>query len=167
MLSVPASLIPARALLAVLVPAVAGLLWLGIARATTSQATHQPERIYPLGVVWARLQHEPAPWLHRTLRVRAVAVQCAATVAGPGSPCIDQRPALIDAGSNPESGLLALLPAPTPRPLAWLRALPMIGRFAPGPPAPAWGIAMTYAIELQSAPCTAGSALPCYSAVLR
>jgi hypothetical protein len=115
--------------------ALAVVLWLGVAVAAHSARDPAGTPVYTVAALRAHLQHEPAVWRQRTVRVHAVAMRCQAWLAGPGSPCLDQQPALIDSGD----AAMAVLPLTTelaPSALAWLRGLPIVGRFAPPPRAP-------------------------------
>ena len=131
----------------------AALIWLVTNRPQALPAA----RVYPLGTLWTQMQRDPARWIGRTVRVRALAVQCTATLSGPGSPCLDQRPALLEPAPSSSSALLPLAPAPEPGSPTWLRGLPVLGLLLSGPPKPAWGVPATYTIRVQRIPCANGS----------
>jgi len=141
-------------------------LWLGAIVATRSIWGDTPGPIYTVAVLQAHLDHKPAAWLGRTLRIHAVAVRCLAWLAGPRSPCIDQQPALVDA-NDATMAALPLAAQPPPPVLAWLRSLPIIGRFAPPPHAIQWGIPADYTLQVQAIACAMAGTSPCYQALLQ
>jgi hypothetical protein len=114
------------------------------------------------------LQQEPMIWLRRTVHMRAVAVQqCQVWLVGPGTPCLNQEPVLIDANNPTLSASLPLAVAPPPPLLARLRGLPIIGRIVPPTHLLRWNTPADYVLRIHTVTSTAGSPLPSYQALLQ
>jgi hypothetical protein len=153
--------LPAAACLVALVT----MIGLGVAAAMQSVDDSAGIPVYTVATLRMRLQQNPETLLRRTVRVHAVAVQCLTWLTGPVA-CFDWQPALVDAGDTTMS-TLSLAAGPAPPALAWLRGLPLIGRFAPQPRAIHWGISADYTIRVRAFACAAGSPPPCFQAVLQ
>ena len=159
----------ARRPVSALVPLAAALLFLGISMALHALVPPRGGPVYSVGALWARVHRDPDRWVGRTVRLYAVAERCASPISDSVTACIDPRPALFDAASQPRLALL-LLPEGAAAPLrAWLRRLPLVGSLVPAPPAPRWDAPAVYRIQLRARPCSPAPPVPqpqCYEALL-
>jgi hypothetical protein len=153
-----------RCTLAALALPLLGLL--GWALSATLHAAVPPGGpAYSVAAIDDHLLHEPAAWVGRTVRVRAIFGACD-TWLGPAysSPCVSwQGAGLVDPG--PAAQYLSLTPGDPPPVLAFFRRLPLLGRLAPAPQSPAWGGIAIYRVWLQPVPCTPRGPR-CYQGVL-
>jgi hypothetical protein len=121
--------------------------------------------VYTVAALQERLARQPSAWIDRTVRVHAVAEPCTVTADGPGAPCVERHPALVDVGKS--DAALPLLAGQGPRYalLALARRIPLLRRLMPAPASISWGVAAVYRIELRRSACS-GGAPPCYAALL-
>jgi hypothetical protein len=105
----------------------------------------------------AHLLLEPASWVHRTVKVRAVPAVC--------TPCGDWLPGLVDPATHSTARFLPLVMGDAPPLLASLRRLPLVRRFAP-PQALVWGRPAVYRVRLRRIACLVPRDLVCAAAVL-
>jgi hypothetical protein len=121
--------------------------------------------VYTVAALQERLARQPSAWIDRTARVHAVAEPCTVTADGPGAPCVERHPALVDMGKS--DAALPLLVAQGPRYplLALARRIPLLRRLMPAPASISWGVAAVYRIELRRSACSGGTP-PCYSGLL-
>jgi hypothetical protein len=101
--------------------------------------------VYTMATLQAHLQQEPAQWLDRSVKVRAVPTVCL--------PCGDWLPGLTDPGANPTTQFLPLVSGDTPRLLAFLRHLPLVGHIFPQPQDLVWDRPAVYAVQLRRIDC--------------
>lgn len=140
-------------------------IWLGARLVPGGAGAREP--VYSLAALDGRLAQNPAAWLHRPLRVRAlVGGECTA-LTGLNSPvCGAWALALTD--PMPAGGAAPLLlgwDAPRPA-LTLLRRLPLLGQVLLGPQILHASVPAVYWIELQPAACVPPAAPPCYVALL-
>jgi hypothetical protein len=131
-----------------------------------SLATNTGGPIYMVAALDAQLADHPAAWINRTLRVRARAEACLLGMDGPGAPCIEQHPVLVDAGLGQPSAALPLRRAHASPLLALLRRLPQVDRLVPAPQAVHWGEVATFRVRIRAVPAGFCAAPPCYQALL-
>jgi hypothetical protein len=144
--------------------------WLGL---HVVSAVSARERVYALATLESHLARDPAAWLHRSLRVRALlGGQCTA-LAGPYTPaCAAWRMALTDPNASGDSGLygtvrpLPLVWGEAPPVLAFLRRLPMVGQMLPRPQIVHSSVPAVYQIQLRPTACVVSADPPCYEALL-
>jgi hypothetical protein len=123
------------------------VLFTGLVLAALGSRPHQ-EPVYGVSALRAHLEQDPAAWLNRPLRIRAVAERCAAWVGTPGTPCLDAQPTFLDAQAADSASYLRLGWASPSSLRAVLRRLPAIGRLIPAAPPIRWGIPAVYNAEL-------------------
>jgi hypothetical protein len=141
---------------------VAGSLTLGCAVAAISPAATSP--LYTVTALRSGLENAPLAWLGRTVLVRALVQGCPFP---PYTPTYDCSPAsLVDGGISATEGGLPVVWAGIDTFRGSLRHIPLLDRLLPAPQVLHWGVVATYRIQLQVAPCGAGTRAPCYAAVL-
>jgi hypothetical protein len=119
--------------------------------------------VYTVAALRAHLAHDPAAWLDRPLRVRAMASVCTAwNAATHVRPCQTWGPTLTDPGGAYGAEALPVVAAPAPPLVSFLRRLPLIGSVAPAPQQPRWDSLDTYQIQLHAVVCDLKALRPCY-----
>lgn len=121
--------------------------------------------VLSLATLQSDLQHNPAAWLGRRVRVHAVAVQCQGWLVDPAS-CFQWQPALVDA-RDAAAPALPLVADPAPSAPPWLRSLPIIAGLWPWRRPIQWGTPADYMVRVQVRPCAVGSLITCYTAMLQ
>lgn len=152
-----------------------------LARAA-DQATSSP--VYTVAALRADLARQPAAWLDRPLRVRAIArrpfrgqarplrvlqiaAACSEALApAQASPCLLLQPDLIDPGAQDDASALPLTPGPLSPLVALLHRVPFIDAVAPMSQEPRWGALAVYRIELHALPCSSAPQSCAYEALL-
>jgi hypothetical protein len=131
------------------------------------------EHVYSLATLESRLQRDPAAWLHRSLRVRAlVEGQCTQLVGLYVASCGSWRLALTDPNgpTDPYAGTgdqpLPLSWGKAPALLAFLRHLPLLKQMVPLPQILHSGVPAVYQIQLRPTACVLSAGPPCYEAQL-
>jgi len=121
--------------------------------------------VYGVAAVAANLAQDPGSWLGRTIQVRGEMVPCVDVPnegSGPGA----QRSVLLCAELTSDSGRLDGYVKPgMPTAVALevvrggldpvrrlLRDMPLVGRLAPSPQEPRWGVIATYTVRLVAIP---------------
>ena len=144
--------------------AVLGLVLVALALVAISRERLDRARVYTVAEVQAKLAHDPEAWLHRTLRVRGIAVAagCAGQTPDSTSLCGPPHFSLSDADPSGGPARLTLVWAGGSPLLTALRRLPLLGRFAPAPQEIRWEVVAVYRVRLQEDPrCSA-----CYEVLL-
>jgi hypothetical protein len=157
------------AVLAGMVASLAVVLACSLARSTIAQVA-TGNRLYTLAEVRAHLRDGPSRWVGRTVRLRAMLMGCQQTPSNLGwASCapVPWQPVLTDpAGPGAVNPLPVRWGGPDPL-LASLRAMPLVGRFVPGPQTARWGVLATYRVRLTVAAAhTLCLSTVCYEAVL-
>jgi hypothetical protein len=145
-----------RVLVALLGLALASSVLLAVAAG--SQVPHGP--VYSVAQVQAGLAHSPGSWVGRTVWVRGVAWHCLGWAYGP---CLVRSALLSDPGVD---GGLAVATPPANSLLAFVHALPLVGRLVPLKQAPRWGVLASYRVQIHAVPLVSCSYWPCYEVVL-
>jgi hypothetical protein len=133
------------------------------------------EPVYSVAALSADLRREPAAWVGRTVRVRAIAEVC--TVCGGWQPVQPSGPGTDTAAPLPPTllksaegtGATAAIPiviAPGSPPPAFLRQIPLLDRLVAAPHTVQWSVVAVYRVQLCAAGCAAGLPPQCYAAVL-
>jgi hypothetical protein len=149
-----------------------GTLGLALGAALTgavasSSPDHDP--VYTVAALQMHLAQEPAAWVNRTLRVRAIANAdgCATWDTGERPTCLEWQALIFDPGAEANAHPLPLARGPVPLLLAALRRAPFLKRLAPAQQVVHWEAVATYRIQLRAASCRPGGASPCaYAALL-
>ena len=144
---------PIHLLLAALTPLAAALLCLGVHAAARASAPPPTGPVYSVAALWARLRRDPAHWVGRTVRVRAIALPCAVWIGGMPGHCIDHRWALFDGGPRLAATLLVLPDDAASRAPAWLRRLPIAHFLIPSSPTLQWGVPADYTLQVRLMAC--------------
>jgi hypothetical protein len=121
---------------------------------------------YSVAALRTHLERDPQAWVNRTVRVRASAEPCLLRMDGPGSPCHEWHPVLVDAGPGQEANALPLVLGRASPLLTLLRRLPLAGQLVLPAQAVRWGAVATYRVQLRAAPASACPSPPCYEALL-
>lgn len=147
--------------------ALLGLLLIGACAAAAATGRHDQPRVYSIALVEAGLEQQPAAWLRRTLRVRAIPVlhQCLAWET-PGPICQLWGPVLAGAERASTADPLPLTWGDAPPMLALLRHQPILRDLVPAPQGIRWTTPGIYRIRLQATPCFAPGTSPCYQVVI-
>ncbi|HWE64278.1 MAG TPA: hypothetical protein VHB98_21410 [Chloroflexota bacterium] len=123
--------------------------------------------IYTVAALRAHLAQDPAAWMDRPLRVRAIAAICRAWLSlAHASPCVNWQLALTDPGADDGAEALPLASGPVPPLVELLRRLPLIRIVAPAPQQPRWDAIAVYRIQLHALACGPAQQPPCYEALL-
>jgi hypothetical protein len=119
--------------------------------------------VYTVAALRTHLAHDPAAWLDRPLRVRAIASGCTAwDKAAHVRSCLTWGPALTDPGGAYGAEALPVVAAPAPPLVSFFRRLPLIGEVAPAPQQPRWDSLGTYYIQLHAVACDLKAQRLCY-----
>jgi hypothetical protein len=158
---------PAVRRLGLALPLVAGIVLLLLVLGTVAilQVADQTGGgpVYTVAALRAHLAHDPAAWLDRPLRVRAMASVCPAwDEAAHGSPCQTWVPALSDPSVTDGAEALPVVATPASPLVAFLRRLPLIGSVLPAPQQPRWDSLGTYQIQLHAVACDLKAQQSCY-----
>lgn len=139
-----------------------------LAIAAMLSAVRPPDQgpVYSIPALRTSLERDPYAWGNRTVRVRAIATDCASWLVTPVMTCISPGRELIAPGPLGAADYLPLAVRPSPALLAALRSLPLLGPLVPPPQAVRWDWVSTYRIQLRSTPCSSGEPADCYEAVL-
>lgn len=106
-------------------------------------------RVYTVADVERGVARDPAHWIGRTVLVRGQPVSYLLWQAPDG---VDMQIGLVDAGRGNNARPLSLRwGGPDPL-LAFLRRLPMVGRFVPRPQRPFWDMLAVYRIQINRPP---------------
>lgn len=153
---------------AALVPLAAILFCFGLYAATHAMTPRPAGPALSVSALWARLQRDPDRWVGRTLRVRAIALPCAAWIGSFPGHCVDHRWALFSTGPRLADTLLVLPDDAASRPPAWLRRLPIAHFLIPAAPSLQWGAVADYTLQVRRVPCAFAGGPPCsyYAALL-
>jgi hypothetical protein len=134
-------------------------------------ASSLPERgpVYAVAALQTHLAHEPAAWVNRTVRVRAIANAdgCSRWSSAERPTCLEWQALLFDPGADAKARPLPLARGPVSPLLVALRRAPFLSRLAPSPQKVVWDATATYRIRLRAVPCRPGGSAPCgYAALL-
>jgi hypothetical protein len=132
-------------------PASLAALWLA-----AGPGHEQAGAVYSVQEVQMGLEHYPAAWLGRAVRVRGM-------VYSADCSCRDRSPSLLDRDGTGMLPVAGWEPDPL---LAALRRLPLVGGLVAGPRALRRGALATYRVRPQAAPAPLCDATPCYAVVL-
>lgn len=147
----------------------AAVPWLG---ARVGSAVGVRERVYSLAGLESHLAHEPAAWLQRSVRTRALLGGQCTEIVDLAAACGASRMALIDPHARADSGSGSIA---QPLPLAWgkppallafLRRVPLVGQLLPRPQIVHLGVPAVYRIQVRPTACVLSADPPCYEALL-
>ena len=151
---------PSAFLLAATVLAIVTIGMVGAMRG----ARHGP--VYAVATLRVQLERDPRAWAGRMAWVRAIAEVCRLPMDGPGSPCRERQPVLVDDLAGSEIGVLPLEGVRVSSLWSALGRLPLIGRLVPPPPAVRWGSMATYRVQVQRLPCPRPAGGACFAALV-
>jgi hypothetical protein len=147
--------------------ALLGALLIGACLVAAARNHRDQPQAYSIAQVRTGLDRQPAAWLHRSLRVRAIPVlrRCLAWET-PGPICQLWGPALVGAERSSAVEPLPLAWGEAPAVFAFLRHQSVLGNLVPPPQSIRWATPGVYRIRLRAAPCFAPGLAPCYQAVI-
>jgi hypothetical protein len=125
--------------------------------------------VYTVAALQTHLTHEPAAWVNRTVRVRAIANAdgCARWSSAERPTCLEWQALLFDPRLEANVRPLPLARGSVPPLLVALRRAPFLSQLAPSPQTVVWDTAATYRIRLRAVPCRPGGRATCgYAALL-
>jgi len=122
--------------------------------------------VYTVAAITALLGDHPAASINRTVQVRARPAACLLGMEGPGTPCSERQPVLVDATPGLPTAALSLVRGHATPLLALLRRLPQVGRLVPAPHAVRWGDVATFRVRLRASANSSCGTGVCYEAVL-
>jgi hypothetical protein len=119
--------------------------------------------VYTVTALQAHLAQEPAVWVHRTVRVRALAEAdgCARWDRAERPSCLEWQVLLFDPGADARAHPLALVPGPVLALLTVLRRLPFLRRLVLAPQRVHWEAVATYRIQLRAVSAPPNDPAPC------
>jgi hypothetical protein len=141
------------------------IAWLSLHLLIMEAPLAGPGPIFSVEAVRTGLVRDPAVWLHRSLRIRAIASRCGGPAGGPH--CLYAQPQLLGASGDGATWALSLDWDPASPPLLQLvRRLPVLGTLMPPPQRLRWGVMAVYRVRLAPVSPPPWGASPCYEGVL-
>jgi hypothetical protein len=139
--------------------------WFGYRLASTAAPSVWSDEIVSVEAVRAGLMRHPANLLHRSFRVRGIAIPCPDTSSGPH--CLYEQPQLLGIPGDGASSALPLDWDPFSSPLLRsVRRLPLLEYLAPSPQVVRWGVLTLYRVRLRRIPCIVPGTPRCFEAVV-
>ena len=149
--------------------AVVALLLLAIASLAVMRSAGSFRSVYSVAEVRAGLAHNPHAWVGQIVLVRSVVIASGLPVGWQrAGTTLHPVGVLVDAGTQPPVLGLPLAFAPQDPVLSFLRSLPWLGRFAPGPQSltKPGDQSAVYRVRIEVTPAGTCGRRPCYGALL-